>query len=128
MLCYQYNYNGTSSSILLYFKFGWCLSELSFSEVSCREGTCQLIRGANHLTDSCMVHGFAGGGEGRCFRTVFHCLTFLKYLSLWLIIGEFQCVFSIYPLCLLHDDKFIQKLTHYALIYIYIYIYIYKAI
>ena len=77
--CYQYNYNGASSSILLYFKFDWSLSGLSFSEVSRRAGTCQLVRGANHLTDSCMVHGFAGG----CFRTDFHCITFHEYISLF---------------------------------------------
>ena len=35
--------------------------ELSFSEVSCRAETSQLICGANHLTGSCMMRGIAGG-------------------------------------------------------------------
>ena len=100
MHCYQCNCNGASSSILLYFKFDWCLFGLSFSEVSCRAETCQLICGAYHLTGSFMVQDFARW----CFQTDFSCLTFYQYLSLPLI--ESQCCriieefhFSIYPWC-----------------------------
>ena len=59
----------------------WCLSGLSFSEVSCRAGTSQLICGESDLTGFFMVQGFAEG----CFRTDFSCLTFYQYLSLSLV-------------------------------------------
>ena len=55
-------------------------SDISFSEDLCRAGASQLICGLNHLTGSCMIQVFTGGGEGGCFRTDFSCLMFCHYL------------------------------------------------